>query len=113
MKLKALLPKIEQHLDYLARMDWQRFVDEDGDLDLDCNTLLYEALDQIFQDDDDKDLDAIVEALEPMAAVELMFEDMKLTIRESAQDAREWRDAQSQGLAGILAYHGMSIKDFI
>lgn len=113
MEVKKLIPKIEKYLSELSQYDWQQFVDEDGTIDIDFNAVLYEALQHVCLEEDIADIDFLVDFMEPLPAIKAIFRDMEAVVHEYAQDAKEWREAQSKGISGIMNYYGMSIKDFV
>lgn len=113
MEVKKLIPKIGRYLDEVALHDWQQFVDDDGTVEIDANAILYEALQHVCDEEEIADIDMLVDYLEPLAAVKALVRDMESLVRELAEDAREWREAQSKGIPGIMNYYGMSIKDFL
>lgn len=110
MGLFFLLVKIEAYLEDLAHNQWQRFVDEDGIIEIETSALLQEIEESL---DLEEPIVSALESPEAVAAVNRMFADMELIVREHAEDAAEWNRARSHGIPGILRYHGLSVSDFV
>lgn len=106
--ITMIAEKIAERLISYAHDNWSGMVDEDGDISIDEDGMVTRELENLLPINGDK----IFEQIFNHPAVDSALSEVKIIVRELAEDAMEWHKA-SQSSYAMLRYHGMSIRDFI
>lgn len=99
--------RIAERVIAYAHENWSNLIDEDGDISIDEDGLVHNELEKIMEYSE-----GLFEKIFNSPAVSSALDEVKIIVKDLADDAREWHMANQSSYA-MLRYHGLSYREFI
>ena len=106
--IEELAKRISERVIAYAHENWSNMIDEDGDTSIDEDGMVSRELEHITESYPE----GLFERVFNHPVVCSALDEVKTIVKDLADDAREWYEAQQSSYA-MLRYVGMSTRDFL